>query len=126
MSVLNNILLFKYRYLLVGIINTLLFYLNSCLLIFVGFSAYLAQIIAAFLSIFINFYTYKFLLFSGKKKGSISKFLFNHLTNYAVSYCILFLMLNYISSNQYISTGLTISIVAIINYFIIINWVFKK
>jgi putative flippase GtrA len=123
---LNNKLLLKYKYLSAGIFNTLVFYLNSCILMFLGFSPYSAQIIAAFLSIFINFYSYKFLLFSGKKKGSINKFLFNHFMNYVISYSVLFLILSYISANQYIATGLTISIVAIINYILVVNWVFKN
>lgn len=114
----------KFRYLLIGGINTIFAISSSFILIYIGLSAILAQLLANILSLFFNYHTYSNYLFKDRN-GSIVKFLINHIANYLLSACILKVLL-YIIKNPYLATFLTLLVTIIINYMVLKNIVFKK
>lgn len=115
-----------FKYLFVGTFNTLFFYLNSCIFMYLGLMPHSSQIVASLISLFSNFYSFKYILFQGQRQGSNIKYLLQQLINYLSSFLILCISLDYLSNNKYIATAITVLIVSIINYFLVFNWTFKK
>ncbi len=113
-----------FKFILVGILNTLFGYLVFSLLISLGLHYYLAIFFASCLGTLFNFKTYGKLVFNNSKNTALWKFIFVYAIMYLLNIVIVKSLL-YIDINIYIAGAIAIMITTICSYLLNKNWVFQ-
>lgn len=108
------------KFLFIGAINTVFFYLSYVLFIFLGLHYSLAVFIAAVIAMFFSFKTFGKFVFNSKDNRLLFRFIFVTIVNYALNILIIYIFKE-LGYNYYIS-GLFATFVVAINSFILNNY----
>ena len=112
-----------WRYYQAGIVNTAFGYGLYAVFIALGLNMYLAQIVAHFLGMTFNYFTYSRHAFhdSDVSKG---RFILSYAVNYLLGLAALWGASQFIVS-PYLAGLVAVVVVSLINYLILKNWVFS-
>lgn len=109
------------RFLLIGGLNTVLYYLIYAISIFVGINYKMSVVNATIITIFISFFTFKQFVF--KKNGYFYKFVLLQFFNMVINIVIIKNLRIYF--NDYLSGFISLSIIAIVSFYINKKFIFK-
>ncbi|WP_039920104.1 GtrA family protein [Sulfurimonas gotlandica] len=114
-----------FKFLFIGGINTVFFYLTYALFIFIGFHYTVAVTIAAVIAMFFSFKTFGKFVFKSNDNKLITKFILVTLINYLLNIIIIFFFKKF-GYNSYLA-GLFATIIVACNSFVLNKYyVFKK
>lgn len=111
------------RYLLTGILNTIFGILVYLIFTIIGFNYPSALAFSTILGIGFNYLTFSINVFGFSNKKNFMKYIFNYILIYLCSIGLVSLFIT-MGLNQNISGVITITIMAIINFFILKKYVF--
>ena len=114
-----------YRFLLVGILNTIFGYSIFSLGIFIGFHYSISLLLSTILGIIFNFNSIGYIVFKNKNKQLFSKFIFIYIFIYLIN-LIFIKLLSSIGISYYLSAALMIGPSAIFSYWLLKIYVFKE
>ena len=122
---------FNKRYLIIGIVNTILGYLSGILSFFLFYNLYgifFVGLISNFVSITITFLNYKFFLFKTKKNFFVeyAKSFINYGFISIISIILLWFLVDVSYVNIYLSQLIIIPVIFVISYFGNRYFVFNK
>lgn len=115
-----------FRFIVVGIINTLFGVGVYSLLLYWGISYVWAIFIGTVIGVLFNFKTTGRLVFGCRENRFLFKFIISYVIGYVVNLLIVRFLIMYIGFNSYWSGYIAIPIVAILSFFLQRYWVFKK
>jgi len=111
------------RYLLTGVLNTIFGILVYLIFTIIGFNYPSALAFSTILGIGFNYLTFSINVFGFSNKKNFMKYIFNYILIYLCSIGLVSLFIT-MGLNQNISGVITITIMAIINFFILKKYVF--
>ncbi|WP_420841369.1 GtrA family protein [Enterovibrio baiacu] len=114
------------RFLIVGFINTIFGYSIYALFIFLGFGYQFSVLIATFLGVIFNYFSFGRLVFHSEiGTGNAIKFTFSYVIAYLINIVSLHFLIDVNGNNPYFSQILVLFPVVIVNWFLMNKWVFK-
>ena len=113
------------KFIFIGIINTIFFYLIYAFLIFVGFHYTLATLFATSVGMLFSFKTFGKFVFDSNNNRLLIKFIFITIFNYFFNIFII-MQLKIFGYNDYISGLIAVMIVAVSSFILNKYYVFRK
>ena len=111
------------RYLLTGVLNTIFGILAYLIFIRLGFNYPSALAFSTLLGIGFNYLTFSINVFGFSSKKNFMKYIFNYIFNYLCSIGLISILMA-MGLNQNFSGVIIITIMAILNFFILKRYVF--
>lgn len=113
------------KFIYIGILNTLVYYMLYSLFLYIGINYVLAVILATTIGVFFNFKTFGTYVFNNKDNSLIFNFIIVYLLLFIIN--IMFINLfNIFIDNYYLSGFLAIFPYSIISYYLNDKFVFSK
>lgn len=106
-----------FRFLFIGVINTVFFYLTYALFVFIGFHYSVAVTFAAIIAMFFSFRTFGKFVFRNNDNKLLGKFILVTIVNYLLNIIIIFLFKEF-GYNNY-TAGLIATIIVAFNSFVL-------
>lgn len=100
------------RFLVIGVLNTFIYYLLYVLLIFLNLHYTVAVIIATLITMFLSFKTFGIFVFKNNDNRLIYRFILVTVVNYILTVTIIY-TLNKLGYNSYLSGGVATFLVAL-------------
>lgn len=113
-----------YKFILIGVVNTLFYYSLYALLIYLGFSYIVSVILATLVAMFFSFKTFGKYVFYNEKRNLLLKFLLLTLLNTALNILIIYL-LSHLNYTHYTAGAIATVLVAINSFLLNKFFVFK-
>ncbi len=114
-----------FKFLVVGLINTIFFYLVYALFIFLNFHYSIASLLATIVAMFFSFKTFGKFVFDNNNNKLLVKFLLVTIINYLLNILIIYVFKEF-GHNSYIA-GLFAALLVACNSFVLNKfYVFKK
>lgn len=114
-----------FKFIFVGVLNTLVSYLLYAFFVTIGLSANIALLCQYILGVLWNFKTTGSIVFKNHNNKLIFKFIGSYIFTFALNSLLLNILLNRIMLNEYLAQGILVLPIAVISFFILKFLVFK-
>lgn len=112
-----------FKFLIVGVINTLFSYFLYVIFVSIGLAANIALLFQYILGVIWNFKTTGTIVFNNKNNKLIFKFIASYIFTFTINSILLKLLINYV--NEYLAQAVLILPIALLSFIILKFWVFK-
>ncbi len=114
------------KFILTGLLNTLVGYLCFAFFLFIDFRISLALALSTTLGILFNFFSFGHFVFCSKKSSRVfAKFIFAYMSIYVINTVCLLVLVNHLHLSPYVGQLIYLPFGVVLSWILMNYWVFK-